>query len=77
MTFKDCVNKSVTTRDITSHECDISLNVNGETWQAYEVSIATRDIMFSCDKGQVVYLVDTLCSGENVGVLHDFECNEC
>lgn len=39
--------------------CDLSLNIQGQTWRAYACNIAHRDIMFLCDKGVATYLVDS------------------
>ena len=43
----------------TSIECNLCLDVDGEKFHAYEVSVANRDLLFFCDKGTLNYLVDT------------------
>lgn len=49
------------TRPIKNLECALNLEVNGETWRAYEVNIAHQDLLFFCDKGTANYLVDRYC----------------
>jgi hypothetical protein len=39
-------------------DCNITLNEEGQTFQAYTVSIAHRDLLFYTDKGVLNYLID-------------------
>lgn len=52
-------------------DVDFEVTIEGETWKAYSASVSYRDILLSCDKGSVTYLVDG--NGlDNWAVLHDF-----
>lgn len=50
---------------------DFPLNIEGNVWKAYEVSVSHRDLFFYCDKGTVTYLVDTY-GDKHSAVLHDW-----
>lgn len=52
--------KSLTAKNSRALECDLTLEVDGEKFRAYEVSIANCDLLFFCDKGTANYLVDTI-----------------
>ena len=60
--------------DNESHEldCNITLSVNGEYWEAYSVSVSHRDLLFYTDQGTVTYLIDSYPHGD-YAVLHDYE----
>lgn len=51
--------KAIYAKKSEALECNITLIVDGEKFHAYEVSIASRDLLFFCDKGTLNYLVDT------------------
>lgn len=53
-------------------DCDITLSVNGEYWEAYSVSVSHRDLLFYTDQGTVTYLIDSYSHGD-YAVLHDYE----
>ena len=53
-------------------DCDITLSVNGEYWNAYSVSVSYRDLLFYTDQGIVTYLIDSYPHGD-YAVLHDWE----
>jgi hypothetical protein len=64
--------KALTAKKSRSIQCDLALEVDGDTFKAYEVSIANRDLLFYCDKGTANYVVDTY--GDRVTVeLFDWE----
>lgn len=42
-----------------SLECDLTLEVDGEKFSAYEVSVSNQDLLFFSEKGTLNYLVDT------------------
>lgn len=72
LTFDDLVNISVKHKgDSKSKECKIDLEIEGETWQAYDVSISSRDLLFFTDKGTVTYLVDSY-GDRHSAILHDW-----
>lgn len=50
--------KSLTATKSRTLECNLTLGVDGEKFHAYEVSVASQDLLFFCDKGTVNYLVD-------------------
>lgn len=58
--------KSINNKGTISLECNLTLDVDDEKFQAYEVSIGCRDLLFYCDKGVLVYVVDTY--GERIAV---------
>jgi hypothetical protein len=41
-----------------SLECDITLDVDGEAFRAYEVYVGKQDLLFLTEKGTLTYLVD-------------------
>ena len=53
-------------------DCNITLSVNGEYWEAYSVSVSYRDLLFYTDQGTVTYLTDSYPHGD-YAVLHDYE----
>lgn len=59
-TFEHLVELSVKHKGQNKYlPCDISLDVDGKTYNAYEVSIHTRDLLFFTDKGTLNYVVDS------------------
>lgn len=74
-TLQDFAQMSLDPENFGSHSCDLKLDVNGQTWVAYEVSIAHGDLLFFTEKGCATYLVDNY-GGEAVVTLHDWEENE-
>lgn len=50
---------SIGSKGTKAIECDLTLEVDGEEFHAYEVSVSNRDLLFFCDKGTANYLVDT------------------
>ncbi len=76
MKFQDAVTKSLSAQGSKEYRCNAKLSVNGSIWTAYSVSIAHRDLLFSCDRGSVTYLIDTIGS-KNYAELFDWEddCN--
>jgi uncharacterized membrane protein len=63
MTMKKDLNyyaqKSLNPRTTKALECDLALDVDGERFHAYEVSISNQDLLFFCDKGTLNYVVDS------------------
>lgn len=59
LTFKDLVEKAVKANKSTEVSCNLKLSVDGETWVAYSVSIANRDLLFFCEQGTATYLIDS------------------
>jgi hypothetical protein len=58
--FNDFVLKAATTkRPTTAHECNISLEIEGENFRAYEVNIAPGELMFLTDSAVICYDVNT------------------
>ena len=72
MTLNKLVEMSVTIQDPLNVVCEIPLNIEGETWLAYECDVSYRDLLFHCDKGVVTYLVDSY-GDKHIAVLHDWE----
>lgn len=64
---------SLTAKSSKSVECDIMLEVDGEEFKAYEVSIANQDLLFYCDKGTANYVVDNYGNGKITVELFDWE----
>lgn len=52
--------KSINSNGQKEIECGITLQVEGEKFHAYTVSIAHQDLLFYCDKGTLNYLVDSI-----------------
>lgn len=52
--------------------CNTLLDVDGERWLAHEVSIVSQELLFFCDKGTAVYMVDNY-GGRPVVELFDWE----
>lgn len=50
--------KSLTAKKSRSLECNLTLEVDGEKFRAYEVSIANQDLLFFTEKGTLNYVVD-------------------
>lgn len=65
-TLKHYAEKSINIKQDHTESCDIALDVDGECFQAYEVSISYRDLLFFCDKGTINYLVDSY--GDRVSI---------
>lgn len=42
------------------YPCNVQIKEEGKRYQAHEVSIAHRDLLFFCDKGTVNYDVNTI-----------------
>jgi len=72
LNFNDLVELSVKTNDQTYKTIDISLIIDGETWQAYEVSISNRDLLFFTDKGMATYLIDSYSDTDHRAELYDW-----
>lgn len=66
-TLRDYAVKSTQIKTPKSLPCNISLQVDGEKWNAYEVSISHCDLLFYCDKGTANYIVDTI-HGQVLGI---------
>lgn len=49
---------SLSAKTAKSYECNILLEVDGEKFRAYEVSVAHQDLLFFTEKGTVNYVVD-------------------
>lgn len=56
--------------------CSLTLEVDGEAWNAYSVAIAHNDLMFSTDKGTATYLVDDYGGGKLTVELYDWQKDE-
>lgn len=56
-----------------SIECDLTLDVDGEKFRAYEVSIANQDLLFLTEKGTLNYLVDDYGNGKIMVELFNIE----
>lgn len=50
---------SVSLKHDTTLECSLILDVTGDKFHAYEVSVANRDLLFFCNEGTANYVVDT------------------
>ena len=53
-------------------DAEFSIEVEGEAWRVYTVSIDVRDILCFCDKGTATFLVDSY-GDRNVAELFDWE----
>jgi len=59
MQFTELVELSTKVNKHKALNVNIDLEINGETWKAYHVDVANRDLLFACDKGTCTYFVDT------------------
>jgi hypothetical protein len=50
---------SIGLKESVSLDCNLILEVNDQKFHAYEVSVATGDLLFFCDEGTANYVVDT------------------
>ena len=58
--FEELVELSVKHKGQNKYSpCDLSLEVDGKTYNAYEVSICNRDLLFFSDKGTLNYVIDS------------------
>jgi hypothetical protein len=57
--FKQLIDKSVKPNARLSKSVSITLDVNGEAWQAYHVDVSHRDLLFTCDMGTCTFFVDS------------------
>ncbi len=73
-TFEQLVDLAATTKSVTEHLVNLSIQVDGSTWNCYMVSVAHRDLLFCCDQGTATYLIDSYDT-RNVAELYDWETN--
>jgi hypothetical protein len=59
MNLKQAVEKSITAQRSREYNANFKLEIEGETWDCYSVSIANRDLLCYCKQGSVTILVDT------------------
>jgi len=59
MTMNDLIEIALSDNLPDSYDVNLTLDIDGEPWQAYEANVAYRDILLLCDKGTLNYLVDT------------------
>jgi len=75
MTFNDLCRLSTTVKGTKEIDVNMTLDINGQRWKAYQVYVAHRDLLFLCDKGTATYLVDSY--GErHTAELFDWHENE-
>jgi hypothetical protein len=55
-------------------DAKLSIEVNGEAWTCYTVSISYRDILCYCDQGTATLLIDSY-GDRHVAELFDWETN--
>ena len=74
-TWDDLINWSLKAYRMKTFDISLDLRIKGETWNAYEATVAHREILFYCDKGSVTYFVDTY-GGKHSVQLFDWERSE-
>lgn len=75
MKFKDIIRESINCQSTKEHDCELELNVNGETWDAYSVSISHKDLLFYCEQGIATYVVDSY-GDKHIAELYSWDKSE-
>lgn len=65
--------KSIKAKSNKSVPCNLTLEVDGEEFKAYEVSISNQDLLFFTEKGTLNYLVDNYGNGKIMVELFNIE----
>lgn len=73
--LKTCIELSLKANESTEYDCNVNLVIEGDTWQAYTVTISYKDIMFYCNEGDVTYLVDSY-GDRHVAELYDWNTDD-
>lgn len=71
-TWNRLIEYSLTATKAKCFKVSLKFEVEGKTWNAYEVTVSNRDILFFCKQGTVTYLVDSYGT-RNVAELFDWE----
>lgn len=70
------VELSLKASETQSIDADFSIEVEGNQWTVYEVSISHQDILCFCEQGTATFLVDTYGNDKSFATLHDWEKEE-
>ena len=59
LSFNQAIEHAVGTKVRGELDAQFKIEVEGETWTCYTVTIADRDILCFCDQGHASFLVDS------------------
>lgn len=69
--LNQAIELSVSSKRIGEQDAGFKIEVDGQTWDCYTVSISHRDVLCYCEQGTATFLVDSY-GDRNVAELFDW-----